>query len=213
MNEFFKYGEKVDGYEIRVINEREARAGAGILFVLGMLSLLNATMLGHLLVTKYFISFFTLDFLMRVINPNYSASMLLGRIFVQNQVPEYVGATQKRFAWAIGLALAVPMFYLLVINVQPNPIKILICMICLLLLIMESAFSICLGCKIFNLVMPTPATHCPAGVCEIRKKDKIQTFNSIQKVIVALSLLLLFTGIYFYLYKLENNSFLVNVLP
>ncbi len=207
MHEFFKYGEKVDGYEIRVINEREARAGAGILFVLGILSLLNATMLGHLLVTKYFISFFTLDFLMRVINPNYSMSLLLGRIFVQNQVPEYVGATQKRFAWAIGLALAIPMFYLLVINVQPNPIKILICMICLLLLLMESAFSICLGCKIFNLVMPKPATHCPAGVCEIRKKDKIQTFNTIQKAIVAISLVLLFTGIYFYLYKLENNSF------
>jgi hypothetical protein len=88
-----------------------------------------------------FISFFTLDFLMRVVQPRYSPSLLLGRFFVQNQRPEYVGATQKRFAWGIGLLLAIPMFYLLVIDFQPNPIKVLVCVICLLLLFLESAFS------------------------------------------------------------------------
>lgn len=207
MNEFFKFGEKVDGYDVRVINEREARAAAGILFVIGLLSLVNATMLGHAIVTKYFISFFTLDFLIRVINPSYSPSMLLGRMFVQNQVPEYVGATQKRFAWAIGLALALPMFYLLVIHWQPNPVKVLICVICLFLLIMESAFSICLGCKIYNFVMSKRATHCPGGVCEIRKKEKIQTFNPTQMIIVTLTTIVLSTGFYFYIYELPNNSF------
>jgi hypothetical protein len=98
MNDFFKYGEKVDGYDIRVINEREARAAAGILFAIGFLSLTNAAMLGHVVVTKFFISFFTLDFILRVINPSYSPSMLVGRMFVQNQITEYVGAPQKRFA-------------------------------------------------------------------------------------------------------------------
>jgi len=208
MNEFFKYGEKVDGYDVRVLNEREARAAAGILFAIGMLSLTNATMLGHVVVTKFFISFFMIDFLMRVINPSYSPSMLLGRVFVQNQTPEYVGATQKRFAWAIGLALAVPMFYLLVINPQPNPIKVLICIICLILLIMESAFSICLGCKIYNLVMSTKATHCPGGVCEIQTKDKIQTFNPIQITIVLIATLAFSYGLYSYFTKLESKTFL-----
>ena len=61
--DFFKYGEKVDGYDVRVINEREARAAAGILFVFGILSLTNAVMLYHIVVTRFFISFFTLDFL------------------------------------------------------------------------------------------------------------------------------------------------------
>ena len=208
MNEFFKYGEKVDGYDVRVINEREARAAAGILFVIGLLSLTNAAMLGHGIVTRFFISFFTFDFIIRVINPSYSPSMLLGRMFVQNQVPEYVGAAQKRFAWSLGLVLAIPMFYMLVIHWQPNPIKVFICMICLVLLIMESAFSICLGCIIYNFVMSKKATHCPGGVCEIRKKEKIQTFSGVQKIIVSFALLLLFSGVYAYLFKLDNNSFL-----
>jgi len=88
VKDFFTYGEKVEGYDVRVVNEREARAGAGILFAIGMLSLLNAVMLGHGIVTRYFISFFTLDFLIRVINPSYSPSLLLGRVLVQNQKPE-----------------------------------------------------------------------------------------------------------------------------
>ena len=206
LRDFFKYGEEVAGYDVRVINEREARAAAGILFAFGMLSLTNAVMLHHGVVTRYFITFFTLDFIIRVINPSYSPSMLLGRFFVQNQTPEYVGASQKRFAWGLGLLLALPMFYYLVINWQPNPLKVLICGICLLLLIFESAFSICLGCKIYNLVMPQKATHCPGGVCEIKRKEKIQTFNGVQKSIFVLTLLLLAFGIYSYMYKLENKT-------
>ena len=206
IKDFFTYGEKVEGYDVRVINEREARAAAGILFAIGLLSLTNAVMLSHGVVTRYFISFFTLDFLIRVINPSYSPSMLLGRFFVQNQTPEYVGAAQKRFAWGLGLLLALPMFYLLVIHWQPNPIKVLICIICLLLLLSESAFSICLGCKIYNLVMPAKATHCPGGVCEIKRKEKIQTFNTAQKIIAFSTLITLLVGTYAYMYKLENKT-------
>jgi len=206
VKDFFTYGEKVEGYDVRVVNEREARAGAGILFAIGMLSLLNAVMLGHGVVTRYFISFFTLDFLIRVINPSYSPSLLLGRVFVQNQKPEYVGAAQKRFAWGLGLLLALPMFYMLVIHWQPNPIKVFICILCLLLLIMESAFSICLGCKIYNLIMSKKATHCPGGVCEIQTKDPIQTFNVTQKIIIALVTIAFSAGLYVYFTKVESKS-------
>jgi hypothetical protein len=211
-NNIFKYGNTVDGYDIPVINEREARAAAGILFAIGMLSLTNAVMLSHGIVTRYFISFFTFDFLIRVINPNYSPSMLLGRYFVKNQKPEYVGAAQKRFAWGIGLILAFPMFYLLVIHWQPTPIKVFICMICLVLLFLESAFSICLGCKIYNFIMTKKAQYCPGGACEIQTKDKIQTFNIFQKIIAISTAILLITGIYFYTYKLENKTHIAQFL-
>ena len=205
---FFQYGEKVEGYDVLVLNEREARAGAGILFAMGLLSLMNAVALGHLIVTQVFISFFTLDFFMRVIQPRYSPSLLLGRFFVQNQRPEYVGAIQKRFAWSIGLLLAVPMFYLLVIDFQPNPIKVLVCIICLLLLFLESAFSICVGCKIFGIFKKDPVTHCPGGVCEIRVKDPIQTFNMAQKVITFTVMLAFGVGAYTYFTKVESKTFL-----
>jgi len=208
MGSFFQYGERVDGYEVLVLNEREARAGAGILFVIGLLSLVNAVALGHVIVTKVFISFFTLDFFMRVLQPRYSPSLLLGRFFVQNQRPEYVGATQKRFAWGIGLLLAIPMFYLLVIDFQPNPIKVLVCIFCLVLLFLESAFSICLGCKIFGIFKKDPVTHCPGGVCEIRTKDPIQTFDLAQKIITFTVILALSFGLYSYFTKVESKTFL-----
>ena len=205
---FFQYGEKVEGYDVLVLNEREARAGAGILFLIGILSLVNAVALGHVIVTRVFISFFTFDFFMRVVQPRYSPSLLLGRLFVQNQRPEYVGATQKRFAWGIGFMLAVPMFYLLVINFQPNPIKVLVCIICLALLFFETAFSICLGCKIYGIFKKDPVTHCPGGVCEIRTKDKIQTFDLAQKIIVSVLVMALSFGLYSYFTKVESKTFL-----
>ena len=203
---FFQYGEKVEGYDVLVLNEREARAAAGILFAIGLLSLINAVALGHVIVTRFFISFFTLDFLMRVVQPRYSPSLLLGRFFVQNQRPEYVGATQKRFAWGIGLVLAVPMFYLLVIDFQPNPIKVLVCIICLSLLFFESAFSICLGCKIYGIFKKDPVTHCPGGVCEIRTKDPIQRFDMAQKLITGIVMLTFVVGLYSYFTKIEGKT-------
>ncbi len=208
MSNFFQYGEKVDGYDVLVLNEREARAAAGILFAIGLLSLMNAVALGHGIVTRVFIAFFTLDFLIRVIQPRYSPSLLLGRLFVQNQRPEYVGATQKRFAWGIGFLLSLPMFYLLVIHFQPNPIKVLVCIICLVLLFLESAFSICLGCKLFGLFKKDPVTHCPGGVCEIRQKEPVQTFTLAQKLITLLTVLAFSFGLYSYFTKVESKTFL-----
>ncbi len=205
---FFQYGERVEGYDVLVLNEREARAGAGILFLIGVLSLVNAVALGHIIVTKVFISFFTLDFLMRVIQPRYAPSLLLGRFFVQNQRPEYVGAIQKRFAWGIGLMLAIPMFYLLVIDFQPNPIKVLVCIICLALLFFEAAFSICVGCKIYGLFKKDPVSYCPGGICEIRTKDAIQTFNLAQKIITLSMAFALSFGLYSYFTKVEGKTLL-----
>lgn len=206
MKEFFAYGEKVAGYDVRVLNEREARAGAGLLFAFGIIALSNSMTLGHVIFTKYFIAFFTLDFIIRVINPNYSPSLLIGRFFVRNQTPEYVGATQKRFAWSIGLMLALPMFYTLVIDFTPTPIKVFICALCLALLIAESAFSICAGCVIYNLIYKEKATHCPGDVCEIKRKDKIQTFNSAQKTIAIGFSILIAYGVYSFITKVPSKT-------
>jgi hypothetical protein len=204
-----EYGEKVAGYEVRVLNEREARAAAAILFVGAFIGLTNGVMLQTAVFSKYFISFFTLDFLIRVINPRYAPSLMLGRFFVQNQVPEYVGATQKRFAWGLGFIIAVPMFYYLVIAFEPNPIKVFVCLICMFLLFFEAAFSICLGCKIFNLVMKEKATHCPGGVCEIHMKEDVQKFNPIQKLILILTIVAMVFGTYSYFVDLKDRTIFV----
>ena len=212
MKDFFQYGEKVPGYEVRVLNEREARAAAGILFVGAFLGLTNGVMLGTAMFSKFFISFFAIDFTMRIIQPRYAPSLLVGRFFVQNQTPEYVGATQKRFAWLLGFILAWPMFYYLVIDFQPNPLKVLVCLICMALLFLESAFSICLGCKLFNLFKKEKATHCPGGVCEIQRKDPIQTFSLAQKAIVFTTFFAMFYGTYAYMTELPDRTHLTKKL-
>lgn len=208
MEKFFAYGEKVTGYDVRVLNEREARAAAGILFVGAFLGLTNGVMLGTAVFSKYFVSFFAIDFTIRVIKPEYAPSLLLGRFFVQNQTPEYVGAQQKRFAWLFGMILAWPMFYYLVIDFQPNPIKVLVCLICMALLFLESAFSICVGCKLFNLFKKEKATNCPGDVCEMRIKEPIQRFSPAQTVILILTVLTMSYGIYIYMTKLEDRTIL-----
>jgi hypothetical protein len=208
MKDFFAYGEKVPGYDVRVLNEREARAAAAILFVGAFLGLVNGVMLGTAVFSKYFVTFFAIDFTMRIIQPRYAPSLLLGRFFVQNQTPEYVGATQKRFAWALGFILAWPMFYYLVIDFQPNPIKVLVCLVCMGLLFFEAAFSICLGCKIFSLIKKDKLSHCPGGVCEMKIKEPIQRFTPAQKGILALTIVIMFYGIYAYFTKLPDRTML-----
>ncbi|MFT5660091.1 MAG: cbb3-type cytochrome oxidase subunit 3 [Sulfurimonas sp.] len=203
---FFQYGNKVPDFDVLVLNEREARAAAGILFLVGLLSLLNALMIGNIIVTKYYLAFFTFDFLIRVVNPKYSPSMLLGRLFIQNQKPEYVGALQKRFAWSIGFFLSLPMFYYLVLNWEPSMIKILVCVFCLVLLFLEAAFSFCLGCWIYNIIMPEKSKNCPGGSCGLTFKDRVQQFNFTQKIIVTITIILLSYGLYAYLYHTENRT-------
>ena len=208
MNDFFKYGEKVNGYDIRVLNEREARAAAGILFVGAFLGLANGVMLGTAIFSEYFVSFFAIDFTMRVIQPRYAPSLLLGRFFVRNQKPEYVGAVQKRFAWAIGLVLAYPMFYYLVIDFQPNPIKVLVCLICMSLLFLESAFGVCLGCKMFEWFNRKNPKYCPGGVCELQIKEPVQKFNPAQAIILTLTVSAMLYGTYAYFTKLPDRTML-----
>ena len=208
INNIFSYGEKVEGYRVRVLNEREARAAAGILFAFGLIGLFNSVTLGHGVFTRVFITFFAFDFLIRVVKPEFSPSLLLGRFFVRNQTPEYVGAVQKRFAWLIGFALAVPMFYVMVIDPHPSIFKIPVCILCLLLLFLESAFSICVGCALYGWIAKEPVTHCPGDVCEIQTKDPIQMFTPLQKMITTMSFLGLIAGFYLYFTQLENQTFL-----
>ena len=98
------FGEKVEGYAILVLNEREIRASAGILFVFMFISLMLILFKGNFLMIKYVIIVFLTDLLIRVfINPRFSPSLIIGRLIVSRQTPEYVGAAQKKFAWKMGI--------------------------------------------------------------------------------------------------------------
>ena len=135
MSKIFQFGEDVAGYNVRVLNEREIRAAAGILFVLMFVAIMNAALLGSFTLLKYAVVIFLTDILIRVfINPKFSPTLILGRLIVRKQVPEYVGAPQKRFAWIIGIILALTMFVLIVVSNTFSVITGIICMICLIFL-------------------------------------------------------------------------------
>jgi hypothetical protein len=185
MNNIIKFGEDVEGYNIPVLNEREIRASAGILFLFLFMSLMLVIFKQNFLLIKYFITLFLTDFVIRVfVNPRFSPSLILGRLIVGNQVPEYVGARQKKFAWIIGVVLATIMFIFLVIVNAYSPITGIICLICLIFLFFETAFGICLGCKFYPMFFKEKAQYCPGEVCDVKSKQDIQKTSKVQILIV-----------------------------
>jgi len=185
VNKIIKFGEDVEGYNIPVLNEREIRAAAGILFLLMFVAIQLAAISGDFLLLKYAITIFLTDMLIRVfINPKFSPTLIIGRLIVRNQVPEYVGAQQKKFAWVIGIILALIMLVLQIIVNSFSPITGLICLICLIFLFFESAFGICLGCKFYSMFYKEKAQYCPGEVCDVNSKEDIQKTSKAQVVIV-----------------------------
>ena len=185
MKKIIKFGEDVQGYNIPVLNEREIRASAGIIFLLMFISLMMILFKGDFIMIKYAIIMFLTDFVIRVfVNPKLSPSLIIGRLIVRNQVPEYVGAQQKKFAWIIGIILATIMFILLVVVNAYSPISGIICLICLIFLFFESAFGICLGCKFYSLFYREKAQYCPGEVCDVKSKQNIQKTSATQLFIV-----------------------------
>jgi Domain of unknown function (DUF4395) len=185
MNKIIKFGEDVEGYNIPVLNEREIRASAGILFLFVFMSLMLVLFKQNFLLIKYVITFFLTDFVIRVfVNPKYSPTLIIGRLIVSRQNPEYVGAKQKKFAWIIGIILASIMFIFFVIVNAFSPITGIICLICLIFLFFESAFGICLGCKFYSIFYKEKAQYCPGEVCDVKSKQDIQKTSWAQLLII-----------------------------
>ncbi len=185
MKNIFKFGENVPGYNIPVMNEREVRAAAGILFLFTYTALMAIMFKGYFPLIKYVITGFLTDFIIRVfINPKYAPSLILGRLIVKNQTPEYVGAVQKKFAWIIGLVLAVTMFILMVVVNSYSPISGIICLLCLIFLFFESVFGICLGCKFYSIFYKEKAQYCPGEICEVKDRQPIQKISGSQLLIL-----------------------------
>lgn len=193
----------MEGYNIRVLNEREIRAAAGILFLFTFLSLMMIMFKGNFLMIKYVITLFLTDFIIRVfINPRFSPTLIIGRLIVGNQTPEYVGAQQKKFSWIIGVILSGTMFIFMVLVNSFSPITGIVCLICLIFLFFESAFGICLGCKVYSMIYKEKAQYCPGEVCDVKSKQDIQK-TSLGQVFIILG----FIGYIFLTAWLFNQEF------
>ena len=181
MNKAKQFGETVEGYNIPVLNEREIRASAGILFLVLFWSWILVIFKDNYLLLKYVNTIFLADFMARVfISPKYSPSLIIGRLIVGKQNPEYVGAAQKKFAWTIGLVLATIIFLLLVVMNSDSLINFFICQTCLIFLFFESVFGICLGCKFYPMFYKEKTQYCPGEICDVKAKQEIQKTSLLQ---------------------------------
>ena len=186
MTELFKFGEDHAGYPVRVLNEREARGAAGIMFLFALIAFMNAWFKGDFTPTKLTIVAFFLDFFIRVIvNPRYSPTLIMARWMVNNQTAEYAGAPQKRFAWAIGasmICLCLVFFHpekfagalnaltrhaLLPTTEQylPRWLPLVMVWLCLGFMWLEAILGFCVGCKIHALLVKLGVLQDPCEAC------------------------------------------------
>jgi len=205
MKQHKHFGEIVNGYSIPVLNNREIRATAGIMFLSAFISLVLILSVGNFVPVKYVLSIFVLEFSIRLfITPKLAPLLIIGRFIVSNQNPEYVGAAQKKFAWYIGFAISTVMFFLLVVVNAYSAITGIACLICLILMFFESAFGICLGCKLYGILKKDKAKYCPGEICDIKQKNEIQKISDSQRfVLIGLLVLLVLLSLAF------NNNFKV----
>ena len=207
MKNIIQFGERVPGYDIPVLNEREIRAAAGIMFLVIYTGLMLIIFNNDFRMIKYVVALFLIDFSIRVfINPKFAPSLIIGRLIVSNQVPEYVGAKQKQFAWIIGVILSASMFVVLIVMNTTGPFAGIVCFLCLVFLFFEAVFGICLACKIYRLFYGEKAQYCPGEVCEVKSKQPIQRTSATQLAIV-----FAFIGVIFLMVRFFSP--VINVAP
>ena len=178
MNKIIDFGETIEEYDFKVIDENQARASAGIMFLFGIISLFSIFLSKSLFWAELFSITFIFEFLIRIlINPKYAPYMVFGSLFVANQSPTWVEAKPKKFAWILGLILGIIMSYFIIFDIV-SPARMLICLVCLVLLFLESSFGICLGCIVYG-TFNKELKKCPNDVCSTNStntKGKIALF-------------------------------------
>ena len=198
MGLLLNFGEKIDGYDYKVINERDARASAGIMFLLGILSLFTVHLYRTIFWAELFSITFIIEFFVRVlINPKYAPYMLIGGLVASNQQPDWVEARPKKFAWLLGMKLGVIMTYYIIFDII-TPVRLGICWLCLFLMYVESVFGICLGCLLYKK-LKWKTYNCPGAICDVPSPP----YNKRKLVIIAA-----FLGLFFLTYvSLKSYKF------
>ena len=169
-------GLTVDGREVRtaVFNEHGVRAAAGLTMVIGAVAFAYAYFDRNYVPLQVVTVFFFIEFLTRVTaGLKYSPMGVIGLWMVQRKPPEWASAKPKRFAWTMALALSGAMAIITNVGIR-GYLPRTICLICLVLMWMESVLGLCVGCEIHGFLVrrgwakKDPAFEiCAHGACEI----------------------------------------------
>jgi hypothetical protein len=172
----------VDGSELHAaaVNEHQARAAAGIAMALGAVAFVYANFDKLFWPIRTVSASFFIDFLVRVTaGRERSPSGLVAGWMTRRQAPKWVSAKPKRFAWTLGLAMALAMTVITNSSIH-GPLPRTICLICLALMWMEAALGLCLGCEIYGVMVrrgwrvPDDAFEiCANGACSLDVPDTL----------------------------------------
>jgi hypothetical protein len=172
------FGEYTKDHNYKVLDERQLRASAGIMLLLGVIAAINGFILNKYTIIPFISGFLFLNFVIGIfINPTYAPTMLLAKVIIYKQSPLPIGAIQKKFAWSLGLVLSAIILTLSLFLINDptyfDPVCLL-CVICILLLYVETAFGICVGCKLYDVAIllkllkkPSEKPNCMGNSCEV----------------------------------------------
>ncbi|HET6870401.1 MAG TPA: DUF4395 domain-containing protein [Solirubrobacteraceae bacterium] len=136
-----------------VFNETEVRAAAGLTMVAGAVAFSYAYFDKQYVPLQVMATLFSVEFLIRVtVGLRYSPFGALAHAMTSRRQPDWVAARPKRFAWSLGLAMALAMTVITNSGIR-GYLPRTMCLICLTLMWLESALGLCVGCKIHALAV------------------------------------------------------------
>jgi hypothetical protein len=166
----------VDGKDLHaaVVNENQVRVAAGITMALGSIAFVYANFDKLFWPIRTVSTFFCVDFLVRVAaGLERSPTGLVAGWLTRRQAPQWVSAKPKRFAWALGLTMALAMAVITNDGIH-GTLPRTICLICLTLMWLEAVLGLCLGCELYRAMVRRGwrATDdafeiCPNGACDL----------------------------------------------
>ena len=145
----------VDGRELlaAAVNEKQARIAAGITMAAGAVAFVYANFDKLFWPIQAVSTLFFIDFLIRVtVGLERSPSGLLAGWMTRQEAPQWVSARPKRFAWTLGLVMALAMAVITNSGIH-GPLPRTICLLCLTLMWMEAVLGLCLACEIYGFMV------------------------------------------------------------
>jgi hypothetical protein len=161
------------------VNEHQARAAAGITMALGAVAFAFANFDKVFWPIRAVSTFFFVDFLIRIVaGLRRSPTGLVAGWMTRWQPPQWVSSKPKRFAWTLGLVMALAMAVITNRGIRGR-LPRTICLTCLGLMWMEAALGLCLGCEIYALMVrrgwrkPDPGFEiCATGACDLTSERR-----------------------------------------
>jgi len=166
----------IDGMEVyaAVVDENQAQVAAGLTLALGAVAFVYANFDKLFWPIRAVSAFFFVDFTIRVTaGLERSPAGLVAGWMTRRRAPRWVSAKPKRFAWTLGLVMALAMTVITNSGIH-GALPRTICLICLTLMWLEAVLGLCLGCELYSLMVrrgwraTDPAFEiCPNGACAV----------------------------------------------